>query len=316
MTNWKLIPSIESLYNCFHQRCCPCDILPLVQVQVLVIGGRNPCLSVYRPILIHQCDKSACVSCPPGYGVVQQCRGSTKTVCKACVAGVNFSDTSTPYEICLPVGMCSENYVVDIPATSEHDIQCKCKDGYVENLEGFCEYIPVRLPYKTQSSASPTATSLQSIVTSTQLISPFTTRSDKETETRQTTQSSASMVSPMAEVAVVNVTQPPRKKHPTSRGGSSVSSMIKTPLTNATGPPHTKHPPSHSVSSNPRIIENGMSSTVIGVCVVVVLITMAVVTVACHYYRCCTCRLKWSGKQQDDEEQHVGQQNDSMKFHC
>ena len=283
-----------------------------MQVQVLVTSGRNPCVKMYRSMLTYRCDESACVPCRPGYGVVQQCRGSTKTVCEACVAGVNYSDTSNPYEICLPVGMCSENRVVDVPATSEHDIKCKCKDGYVENLEGSCEYIPVLLTYKTQSSASPTTTSLQSIVTSTQLVSPFTTGSNKETETRQTMQaSSASMVSPMAE-AVASVTQPPRTKHPTSRGGSSVSSMIKMPVASVTQPPHTKHPTSHGGSLNPHIIENGMSSTVyivIGVCVVVVvLITTAVVTVACYYYRMCC--LKWSGKKQDDEEQLVGQQSD------
>jgi hypothetical protein len=241
----------------------------LTQVQILEVRGSNPCLTQFRAVLQYHCNKSACVSCPPGYGVLKQCNGSTSTVCEPCVAGVNFSNTNNPYEICLPVGMCSENRVVDIPATPEHDVKCKCKDGFMENFEGFC----VPLLFKPQSRTSPAIIS-QFTMTSTQRKSTPTTKTPETTIASSTNHPMVSPLSSVVEVVVV--------------------------VTNATLlPGHTKHPFSHNISLKPSTIDHGMMSTVyiaIGGCIfVIVLITT---TVICYHYCCCLRYITWRGKRE------------------
>ncbi|XP_062514744.1 tumor necrosis factor receptor superfamily member 14-like [Corticium candelabrum] len=105
----------------------------------------------------HDCTNAACVSCPPAFGVKEFCHEDTPTVCEPCVAEVNYSNSSSPLELCKRVAECAADHIVAKKATRTSDTQCVCLKGYVEDRFGICH----KLQPTQYLTASPTTSTTE-----------------------------------------------------------------------------------------------------------------------------------------------------------
>ena len=76
-------------------------------------------------------------------------------MCEPCVAGVNYSNSSSPFELCQRVTECAGLHIVAKEATRTSDIQCVCPKGYVEDRLGTC-HKPQPTQYLTASPTTST----------------------------------------------------------------------------------------------------------------------------------------------------------------
>ncbi|XP_062514165.1 uncharacterized protein LOC134189799 isoform X2 [Corticium candelabrum] len=247
-----------------------------------VVAAGNPCKKFYRTELPHHCTTRACASCPAGSGVVKFCNGSSPTVCKACVAGINFSNRSNPYDVCESVSQCRSNQVVSAPATRFSDVQCVCRHGYEVSTLGNCVFkvLFVTNSYTTTANQWPSSSG-SSQLTSTKVL-PL------ETENVHTP-SSSSIQLPM--------------------NRQSETKMVSSSMVSSTGFIKTT---GMSATIIMKSADDTLMSTIVLALslVIVVVITAVVVMVACRYYRCDKYCRRWSrGKREDDEEHLIGQPN-------
>lgn len=254
-----------------------------------VLGHKNPC-NLFQGELEQNCTKKACKECGPGCGAVGECNGSTQAVCEPCVAGLTFSSSTDPCSKCEPVDECILNAVIDIPATPEHNLKCKCKDGY-HDVDDYCDPIP-----------SPKSNPLHN---SDMTVLP--TSSVKSSLFQVTVTADAS--SPATESAAASQT----RYVAWPSGVGTVSALRATPVPYVMQPPLTGRPTFDSRSS-PTHSSLEMTSkiyVVVGVCTVVALITAVVVGVACYCYRRRLRRGTGCHRPRDDDEIYLsGERND------